>query len=194
MAYSMRVERRALEQFGRTASLQSRLVAPDWYLCVMSDFAESWQISRQRFQDAVSGLSASQLNWRIHPQVLTIGEMAIHVAGVEVSFVSQLLDSPQDGFARRVQSASTDGVVNDLLFPFAADEIDSRVVERALELGRALAEPVISNPSDAVRSKQIKSALGPIIDGVGALARLAFHAGYHQGQAHLIKTAPGFPS
>ena len=27
----------------------------------------------------------------------------------------------------------------------------------------------------------------------GAFARLAYHPGYHQGQAHLIKTALGFP-
>jgi hypothetical protein len=160
----------------------------------MSDFLASWEISRGRFQDAVAGLSAEQLNWRLHPGTLSIGEMAIHVAGVEVSFISQLLDSEPDAFGMRVRAASTDGVVNELPFPFAESEIDPETVERALALGREMAEPVLRGPSPEVRSKRIVSALGPVIDGTGALARLAFHSGYHQGQAHLIKTAPGFPA
>jgi hypothetical protein len=32
-----------------------------------------------------------------------------------------------------------------------------------------------------------------MIDGTGALARLAFHPAYHQGQVYLMKQAPAFP-
>ena len=63
----------------------------------------------------------------------------------------------------------------------------------AFTASKGMLEPLISGPSDEIRAKQIVSALGPIIDGNGAFARLGFHAGYHQGQAHLIRTAPGFP-
>jgi hypothetical protein len=159
----------------------------------MSDFAASWNISRQRFVDAVSDLNQEQLAWRIHPGSLTIGEMALHVAGVEVSFISQLLGLDLDLFQGKLRAAATDGVVNELPFPFPNEEITPTTVRSALEIARAMVEPVITQPSDAVRAKEIKSALGPMIDGTGALARLAFHPGYHQGQAHLIRTAPGFP-
>lgn len=160
----------------------------------MSDFAASYAISRQRFDDAVLGLNAAQLNWRIHPGVLTIGEMALHVAGVEVSFISQLLGVVLEPFGDKLKSAATEGVVNESPFPFSAEEITPDTVAQALQLGRSMVEPVIAAPSDAVRAGEIKSALGPMISGTGALARLAFHPGYHQGQAHLIITAPGFPA
>lgn len=159
----------------------------------MSDFAISWNLSRKRFEDAVSDLSAAQLNWRIHPDCLTIGEMAIHVAGVETYFISQLLDSKLDDLDARVSAAATDGVVNEKPFPFLEEEITPELIRDALGRAKARTEPVITHPGEAVFAKQIVSALGPVIDGRGALARLAFHPGYHQGQAHLIRTAPGFP-
>lgn len=142
----------------------------------------------------LDGLSAEQLNWRLHPDALTIGEMALHVAGVEVSFLSQLLDTPLDPLRSRIKATATEGVVNDHPFPFAPEEITPALVAEALADARARVEPVIADPTPAVRAKQIVSALGPVIDGTGALARLAFHPGYHQGQVHLIRTAPGFPT
>ena len=160
----------------------------------MTDFAASWNLSRGRFVDAVQGLNQEQLNWRLHPDCLTIGEMAIHVAGVEIFFISQLLDQQMTGQDLRVRAASTEGVVNENAFPFAAEEITPSLVDSALSKAKEMTEPVITHPSESVRAKQIVSALGPVIDGSGALARLAFHPGYHQGQAHLIKSAPGFPS
>jgi hypothetical protein len=159
----------------------------------VSDFAATWRLVRGRFDEAVSGLSQEQLNWRMHPDSLTLGEMAVHVAGVEVSFISQLRDDQLDAEAQRIKAAATDGVINEKPFPFSSAEITPEFVSAALTRGRSMAEPVISNPTDAIRAKQIVSALGPVIDGTGALARLAYHPGYHQGQAHLIRTAPGFP-
>lgn len=159
----------------------------------MSDFAASWELSRKRFLDAVLDLNEAQLNWRLHPTALTIGEMAIHVAGVEVFFISQLLDQTLDGMEAKVAKASTEGVVNENPFPFAEVEITPNSVRHALEMADSMTRPVITAPTEEVRAKNITSALGPVIDGTGALARLAFHSGYHQGQAHLIRTAPGFP-
>jgi hypothetical protein len=158
----------------------------------MGDFEATWRLVRGRFEGEVTGLTQEQLNWRLHPDSLTLGEMAVHVAGVEVSFISQLTGDSLRDEKQRVKAAATDGCVNDKPFPFSAEELTPEFVERTLAEARSYAEPVIANP-DQIRAKEIVSALGPVIDGTGAMARLAYHPGYHQGQAHLIKTAPGFP-
>jgi hypothetical protein len=158
----------------------------------MSDFAATWTLVRGRFDDAIAGLTHEQLNWRMQRDSLTLAEMAVHVAGVEVSFISQLTDSRLDEFGSRLKAAATDGVVNEKPFPFTKDDMTPEMVQTALSTARQMVEPAISAP-DALRDRQIVSALGPVIDGTGAFARLAYHPGYHQGQAHLVKTAPGFP-
>lgn len=160
----------------------------------MSDFAVSFRLCRTRFEDAVLDLSAEQLNWRMHAGTLTLGEAALHVAGVEVSFLSQLQGESLEGLEARLKAAATDGVVNDKPFPFSPEEITPDLVKDALAIARAKVEAVIDAIPEDLRSKTIVSALGPEIDGTGAFARLAFHPGYHQGQAHLVRTAPGFPS
>jgi hypothetical protein len=159
----------------------------------MSDFEATWQLIRGRFDDAVLGLTKEQLNWRMQPDALTLGEMALHVAGVEISFLSQLLETNLNEADKRLALAATDGVVNDNPFPFSPEEIDPERVKRSLDLARGIVAPIIADIPAEVRGKQIKSALGPMVDGTGAFARLAYHPGYHQGQAYLVKTAPGFP-
>lgn len=159
----------------------------------MSDFAASWNLSRSRFLDTVLKLSAEQLRWRWRPETLTLGEAALHVAGVEISFASQLLGEEPRGLETRLKQAATDGVVNDRPFPFAPDEQTPELVLRALDVSGALVRRVIEDPTADIRKKQIVSALGPVIDGNGALARLGFHAAYHQGQAHWLVTHPDFP-
>lgn len=159
----------------------------------MNDFLAAYQISRTRFEDEVKGLTQEQLNWRMQPGSMTIGEAAMHVAGAEVNFISQLLGSSLNEYAERIKSAATEGVVNDEPVPYSPDEITPDAITEALAFGRAMAEPVIVAPSDEVRATVIKSVLGPMIDGTGAIARLAFHPAYHQGQIYLMKQAPGFP-
>jgi uncharacterized protein DUF664 len=159
----------------------------------MSEYALAWELSRQRFDDTVAGLSHEQLIWRIHPTALSIGAMSIHLAGVEVSFASQLSGVHLEGRALRLKAAATDGVVNDLEFPFADEEITPELVKDCLKYARDMANSLIHNPSPAIRSKEIKSALGPMITGEGACARLAIHPAYHQGQAYLIRQSPEFP-
>ena len=63
---------------------------PYGYLPTMSDFLAAYQISRTRFEDEVKGLTQQQLNWRMQPDSMTIGEAAMHVAGAEVNFISGL--------------------------------------------------------------------------------------------------------
>jgi hypothetical protein len=159
----------------------------------MSDFASSWDLSRQRLLETISDLSDAQLNWRIHENALSIGQMAVHVAGVEMLFSSQLLDKQLEGEEARIRSSATDGVVNDKPFPFADSELTKATVQGALAASKKLVEPIITNPSSAILEKELISALGPVITGRGALTRLAFHSAYHQGQAYMMRTAPGFP-
>lgn len=159
----------------------------------MTQFAISWRLCRGRLVETIQDLNQEQLNWRIYPGALTIGEMALHVAGVEVSFVSQLTGVPIEGLHARLKSAATEGVVNDKPFPFEPSEITPALVAEALGTAEAMTTPVIDNPNEAVLAKELVSALGPVITGEGALARFAFHPGYHQGQAYQIRNAPGFP-
>lgn len=160
----------------------------------MSDYAASWELSRQRFLDSFRDLDQTALNWRIHPGALTIAEMALHVAGVELSFATQLLQTPTlTPEQAKLKAAATEGVVNDNPFPYSPEESTPETVAAALDLAKSILEPVIREASPEVRAREIKSALGPIITGDGAFARLGFHAGYHQGQVHLVRTAPGFP-
>ncbi len=160
----------------------------------MSDFSETWSLIRGRLIRDLEGLSHEQLNWRLHPGVLTLAELAVHVAGVEVSFGSQLIGAELDELQLRLKAAATDGSVNDKPFPFSPEELTPDFVTKAFEIGNAMIQPLIENPTDEIRAKEIVSALGPVINGTGAFARLAYHPGYHQGQAYIIKTAPGFPS
>ncbi len=157
----------------------------------MTDFYASWQLSRGRLDETVLGLGQAQLNWRIHPDALTIGEMALHVAGVELYFWQQLTGGSAPD--PRVAAAATQGVVNSDPFPIPAAEITPKFVESVLRTAREIVGPMIESPTPEILKKEIKSALGPMIDGYGALSRLAFHPGYHHGQAYLILTAPGFP-
>jgi len=120
--------------------------------------------------------------------------MALHVAGVEVSFASQLSGAALDTAGMRLKGAATDGVVNEKRFPFSDQEITPEVVKANLDFAKGMLEPLITPATADVREKTIVSALGPVITGEGAFARLAFHSAYHQGQAYLMREAPGFPS
>lgn len=160
----------------------------------MSEFSIAWELSRKRLEDTVFDLNDAQLNWKLHGKALSIAQMSVHVAGVETSFISQLLDLDLDEEGRRLVGTATDGVVNDKPFPFTDAELDAATVRRLMNRAKEITRPVITNPGPDILQKQIVSALGPVITGDGALARLTFHSAYHQGQAYLIRTAPGFPS
>lgn len=159
----------------------------------MSDFIKSWEISRGRFDSAVLSLNQEQLNFRLFPGFLTAGEMAIHVAGVELWFSMQMLETEFPGYEKVIASA-TAGVVNDAEFPFTTDEITPELVADALAKAREVAGPILANPSPDLLAKEFKSALGPIINGEGGLARWAFHPAYHHGQVYWLTQAPGFPA
>jgi hypothetical protein len=159
----------------------------------MSDFSTAWSLCRSRFLESLEGLSSNQLNWRMHPGTLTVGEMAFHVAGAEVNFAAQLTGLPLDPYMERLKHAATDSIVNDKPFPFSTEETTPQSIAEALTRSKALMGPLIEQPTADILKKEIVSVLGPVITGEGAFARMAFHAAYHQGQVHMLRTAPGFP-
>ncbi|MBL8048059.1 MAG: hypothetical protein JNJ45_05200 [Chthonomonas sp.] len=158
----------------------------------MLDFEESYNISRGRFASSVEALNQAQLNFKLHDDALTIGQMAIHVAGVEVWFTAQCLGKELDEFEAKVARCATEGSVNDLPFPYPDAEITPELVLQALVMGEKAARELFAAEA-SIRDVQLTSALGPVITGTGAMARMAFHPGYHHGQAYLIMGAPGFP-
>ena len=159
----------------------------------MTDFAKSWRLSRGRFIESVADLNLNQLNYRLHDGILTPGEMALHVAGVEIWFIAQLTDLDLNQAELRLTKAAVNGVVNDEPFPYESEEISPQMVDWAFKRAEMYVNANIDDPAPDFLTKEIKSALGPIITGEGALARIAFHSAYHQGQVHLIRTSPGFP-
>lgn len=159
----------------------------------MNDFHAGWSISRGRFDAEIAGLSPEQLSWRLYPGSLSIAEQAVHVAGVETKFAAGVDGLELDTFMQRVLAAATDGVVNENPFPFTTEELTPELVARALEASKAIWEPIVLDPTPERRAATLVSALGPVITGEGAMARLTFHAGYHQGQTYQMKNAPGFP-
>ncbi len=158
----------------------------------MSDFQLTWDLVRGRLEQSLEGLNQEQMNYRLQPESLTIGEMVLHVVGAEMSFVSQLRGETLSGVDARLAACATEGVINDTPFPFEPSEITPSFVAEALNRGKEYAGPAIANP-DPHREVIIKSALGPMINGGGAFARLAYHPAYHHAQVYLIKTSPGFP-
>ncbi len=160
---------------------------------MMTDFSKSWRLSRQRFIESVSDLNHDQLNYRVYPGALSVGEMALHVAGVEIWFISQLTGQQLNQAEIKLTKAAVEGVVNDKPFPYNAEEIGPAMVTWAMGRGEVYVAPNIDDPSAEFLAKEIKSALGPIITGEGALTRLAFHPAYHQGQVYLIRSSPNFP-
>ncbi len=158
-----------------------------------SDFIAIYALARGRFDAAIEGLSGDGLVFRAAPGTLSPGEMALHVAGVELSFAGQLTGEAYEGEEERVRRCATEGVVDEGAFPFAPEEIRPELVARALAAGRRRAEALLAGDAPEIRAKELRSALGPVITGEGAFARLAFHPQYHHGQAHLLTMLPGFP-
>ena len=158
-----------------------------------TDFALTWDLTRNRFLKSYEGLNQAQISYRLFPNTLTIAEMATHVFGVEVSFVSQILKLDLDEFGQRLKSAATDGVVNDKPFPFSAEEMTPEFLQKAEQYALDLCNKIMLNPTIEIRSAELVSALGPVIDGNGAMARMGYHPGYHHAQVYMITQSPEFP-
>lgn len=158
----------------------------------MPDFHAAWALSRERYLNEIGGLGTAQLNFRLYSGALTLGEAALHVAGTEARLAAEIDGLALDPFLDQVRAAATDGIVNDRPPPF--EEITPELVARALAASRAIWEPIVLDPTPARRAAPCTTTQGQAIDGEGAMIRLASHAGYHQGQAYLIKGSKEFPA
>lgn len=159
-----------------------------------SDFSASWELCRQRYLDSIKDLNHTQLNFRLHDNSLTIAEMTLHLFGVEIWFSSQIQGKTLNtDLETRLTKAATEGVVNDNPFPFQPQEMTPELMQEAASIARNWAEQIILEPTKEQLEVQLQSALGPIITGHGALARFAFHPGYHHGQVYMITSSPNFP-
>ena len=158
----------------------------------MTSYYKTWELSRGRFDSAIEEFTDAGLNFRLQPGNLTAGEAAIHVAGVELWFASQLLGLEFPEYAAVMKSA-TEGVVNDGDFPIPSSQITKAFVKQTLDYARSVVSPVLMEPSLEVLHKEIKSALGPIITGEGALIRWGFHPAYHHGQVYMILQSSDCP-
>lgn len=158
-----------------------------------SDFLASYELCRGRFDQEIGGLTDEQLRFRLYPGSLSIGEMALHLAGVEIWFAHQIDGREVPENLSRIVKCATEGVVNDAPFPYALDEIDGELVAESLAAAYGMVVEILSSPTPQRVERSIQSALGPVIDGYGAMARFAFHPAYHHGQAYQIMQSPGFP-
>lgn len=141
----------------------------------------------------LEGLTQEQLVWKPYDTALSIGQMALHVAGVEAFFIRQLTHATFTDAEKRIEACSTQGVVNSEPFPYSDEEITPERVKSALVWSLGLVQPHIEAPTAEFLERELVSALGPVITGEGALARMAFHPAYHHGQAYQIKNDPRFP-
>ncbi|MBS1720023.1 MAG: DUF664 domain-containing protein [Armatimonadetes bacterium] len=167
----------------------------------MSDFLEVYRLTRGRFEASLEGLSQAQLNFRINEGSLTIAESALHVAGTETRFASFLLGKELNETDQRLADSALNGIMNEEPFPFTPDELTPEVVQANVARGREWAERLIASDSTetrekttVIRNRELRSILGPMINGEGALVRMSAHPFYHLGQFEVIKRDPNFPS
>jgi hypothetical protein len=160
----------------------------------VSDFHAAWTLSRGRLLAEYEGLNHAQLTYRLYPGSLSLGQAALHVAGVEAKFGAELLGVELSPELDRIRQAATDGITNDKPFPYTDAELTPEFVAEAFAKSKALVEPALLDPTAERRSISLVSALGPVITGEGAMARLAFHSAYHQGQAYMLRLHPDFPA
>ena len=156
----------------------------------LSDAYATWTLVRGRFDAELALVPDERLHARLFSGAMTPAEMAAHVAGVEVKFSSGVTGKALEGEDARIARAASDGVVNENPFPFAPEEMGRERLGEMLARGRAWAEPVLADPTPEIRAAQAVSVLGPVIDGTGVLARLAYHPAYHQAQLYLVRVAP----
>ena len=113
---------------------------------------------------------------------------------METKFAAGVDGLELDELMQRVLASATDGVTHDKPFPFTAEELTPEFLKRVLDAAKSIWEPIVLDPTPERRLATLVSALGPVITGEGAMARLTFHAGYHQGQAYQMKHSPDFPA
>jgi hypothetical protein len=160
----------------------------------MSQYGEVWTFTRGRLEQAYQDLSDAQLRWRPHPESHCIGEMVYHVAGVEIWFGLQMSDTKRTAELAKLSEAARASYITGDPFPFDDSDMTKQALDAALETAYEVVGPVIENPSSEQLTMQVETVIGPVVNGVACLWRIAQHAAYHTGQIWTYRMDPGFPA
>lgn len=134
-----------------------------------------WEMS-----EAFAGLSDADVWVRPHPRLLSVGELAAHVAYGEIRWLHTSLESP---FATEQVGYYPETVEQPMTLKMGAAEVYAEV-KRVHEAVKA---HLLSSPPD----------LGAKIPGRGdwtwgyALEYMAFHIAYHTGQMYSVRHLMG---
>lgn len=162
----------------------------------MDHLYDVWLFTRQRLDQSIEGLSEAQAAWRPHETAHTIAEMLYHVAGAEHWMATRLLGLDPEATERdkKIDRSVRASFITDDPFPFGAGECTLADARLALAETAPLAERVLKNPGPEILEKPLETPLGPVVEGVGGLWRIAQHAAYHTGQIWTYRSLPGFPA
>ena len=159
----------------------------------MSPYGEIWKFTRERLAQSYSDLTPEQLAWRPNPGAHNIGEWIYHVAGAECWFASRLTGNGGSEFEKKLMGAARASFISDDPFPFGDGDMTVKGIGEALSLSGAFIGPVIESPSADQLSMPVETVIGPVVEGVACLWRVAQHAAYHTGQIWLYRQNPAFP-
>lgn len=162
----------------------------------MSPYGEVWRFTRERMAPSYLDLSPAQLRWRPTADARSIGEMLYHVAGAEHWFGCRLrgIDPNSTDYDARLDRSVRAQFINDDPFPFEDVDMNVPMIESALQHTDGIVRPVLENPSQEVMTRLVETPLGPTVEGIGGLWRIAQHAAYHTGQIWTYRQMAGFPS
>ena len=68
-----------------------------------------------------------------------------------------------------------------------------QALDSALETAYEVVGPVIESPSPEQLTMPVETVIGPVVNGVACLWRVAQHAAYHTGQIWTYRMDPRFP-
>jgi len=161
----------------------------------MNGFLQTWEFTRTRLAQAIDDLSEEQAAWRPFPGANTITEMVFHMAGAEHWFGCRVLgeDPGSTDFERKLDNSVRAQFLTGDIFPFEGADLTLAKAKEALEFSSVRARRFLTSQTAEELSRQIESPMGPIVDGVGGLLRIAQHCAYHTGQIWTYRQMPGFP-
>jgi len=159
----------------------------------MSQYGEVWTFTRGRLQQAYQDLSDAQLRWRPYAGAHSIGEMVYHVAGVETWFAVRMGELRRTAELEKLADAARATYITDDAFPFVDADMTLHGLDVALEVAHALIAPIIELPNEHHLTMQVETVIGPVVNGVACLWRVAQHAAYHTGQIWTYRMDPRFP-
>lgn len=160
----------------------------------MSPYGEIWNFTRERLAQAYTDLTDEQLRWRPEPGVHNIGEWIYHVAGVECWFASKMTGLAASENLDKMAQAARAGFITEGEFPYSDADMTVAALTQALNDSAAMIRPVMESPTQEQLTMPVETVIGPVVEGVGCLWRVAQHSAYHTGQIWVYRFDSRFPS